>query len=90
MQQLTLPAVAGSNEPAWTRTIFLTPEGQVLIAAALAGNEQRVFMRAAHDGVQAVVDKKHYYLPTDWLAQNYNKIAELCANAEAIVRNRKQ
>ncbi|WP_448477115.1 hypothetical protein [Pseudoxanthomonas mexicana] len=87
MRKAVLDAVPGSSEPAWTRTVLLSDDGLVFIAAALAGNEKSVAACAAFDGVPTVKIGTHIYLPTTWIAKDYPACSDLCSKAEQVARS---
>lgn len=62
----------------WQRVIGLSSGGTVYVPAAIAGNEQAVFLCALNDGILGKRHLNHDYVPADWLAREYPKCAELC------------
>jgi hypothetical protein len=72
--------------PEWQRSAAIDADGAVYAPAVLAGNERAVFLCAAYDGVSAVTDGGHVFLPTSWLRREYPCIAETCDKIEQKVR----
>jgi hypothetical protein len=72
--------------PAYLRTAGIDEEGRVFASAALTGNERDTVLRAAWDGVPAVIHDDHVFLPTSWLVRDCPQIALPCEKIEARVR----
>lgn len=69
----------GNKElPDWLRSAAINDDGTVFAPAALAGNEQAAFSIASWDGVPAVVNYVHVFLPTTYLAPECPQIEMLC------------
>lgn len=76
---------SGCGMPTWRRSAGIDEEGRVYAPAALAGNEQRVFLCASWDGVPMASHLKHVYLPTTWLAREHPDLREVCERIETLV-----
>ena len=76
----------GQTVPRWQCQAACAADGTIFAPAAIAGNETAVFLCAGYDGVPCVVDAKHVYLPTDWLAREYPAVRDICAVIEKRVR----
>jgi hypothetical protein len=73
--------------PEWVRSACLNDDGRVFAPAIVAGDEMRVLLCAAFDGVSLILDDGHAYLPTDWLAREYPEVADVCARIESRLRD---
>ena len=70
----------------WALQAYLGDDDKVYAPAAIAGGEQYVFLCAAFDGVDFVLDAGHVYLPVDWLAAAFPEVAEVAEKIDARVR----
>jgi hypothetical protein len=78
---------SGLNWAEWKRSACMDLEGVVFAPAAIAGNEQRVFLCAAWDGnVAMILSEGHVYLPVRWLAAYSREDADLCMLVERKVK----
>jgi hypothetical protein len=77
----------GTREPEWKFCAAIDDNGAVFAPAAIAGNEQSVMLCAAFDGISAVINKRHIYLPTEWLAKEYPAMADVFSAIERRVRS---
>lgn len=68
--------------PKWQRSILVAEDNTVFLAAALAGNETAISMAYGFDGGPAYIHRKHFFVPTHWLAKEYPALVELTKNAE--------
>jgi hypothetical protein len=82
MQWFSVIRPQGTREPQWKLCAGIDDDGTVFAPAGIAGNEQTVLLCALFDGVPAVVDKRHVYLPTTWLANEYPDMAEVFRTIE--------
>jgi hypothetical protein len=48
----------------------------------MTGNEKRAMLCASWDGVSAVLNANHVYLPVKWLAKEYPELSELARRIE--------
>jgi hypothetical protein len=64
------------------RSVAVADDGTIFAPAAMSGNEQRAMLCASWDGVPAVLNAKHVYLPVKWLAKEYPELAEVVRNIE--------
>jgi hypothetical protein len=87
MQWFAVKRPQGTREPQWKFCAAIDAEGIVFAPAAIAGNEQAVLLCAAYDGVSAVINKRHVYLPTTWLANEYPDTADVFRRIEQRVRS---
>jgi hypothetical protein len=77
----------GTRKRQWKLCAAIDDNGVVFAPAAIAGNEQSVMLCAAFDGISAVINKRHFYLPTDWLAKEYPAMADVFNTIERRVRS---
>ena len=49
----------------------------------MTGNEKRAMLCASWDGVPAVLNAKHVYLPVKWLAKEYPELSEFARRVVA-------
>jgi hypothetical protein len=75
----------GRKVPRWQRRVARAADGSIFVPAAFAGREQAVALCAAYDGVPAIVEAKHVYLPVHWLALEYPDVAELCGRIQSMI-----
>jgi hypothetical protein len=87
MRWFAVSAPDGATVPEWVRSACLADDGRVFAPAIVAGDEMRVLLCAAHDGVSLILDDGHAYLPTDWLAREYPEVADVCARIESRLRD---
>lgn len=87
LQRVEFAGPATETWPQWQRSLLVSEDGTVFMPAAAAGNESTVVARAAYDGIPAAKFHGHLYFPTNWLAREYPKIADICAKAEVEGRN---
>jgi hypothetical protein len=72
----------GTQEPRWKFCAAINDKNTVFAPAAIAGNEQAIFLCDSFDGVPAVISKHHVYLPTAWLVKEYPDMAEVFYSIE--------
>jgi hypothetical protein len=75
----------GRKVPRWQLRAARAADGTIFIPAALAGREQAIALCAAYDGVPAIVDAGHVYLPAGWIAREYPAAAALCARIGSMI-----
>jgi hypothetical protein len=75
----------GRKVPHWQRRVARAADGTVFVPAAIAGREQAIALCAGFDGVPAIVEAGHVYLPVCWLALEYPDVAELCARIGSMI-----
>jgi hypothetical protein len=68
--------------PAWARRAFVDDDGTVYLPGLLGGSEREAILCAGFDGVSVITDKKHFYLPADWLRREFPANEELITRAE--------
>lgn len=74
----------GIKAPKWQRLAAVADDGTVFVPAAIAGNEQMIFLIAGWDGnVPVVSNRKHLYVPARWLAKERPDIADVCLFIES-------
>lgn len=67
----------------WTRRAFHEDQtGIVYLPGVISGNEQMAVLCAGFDGVDVVIDRKHFYFPSKWMKQEYPKLKKLIELAE--------
>lgn len=65
-------------KPQWARLACLR-KGVVFAPAAIMGNEIKAIFIATWDGdVPIIFNKKHAYLPVDWMARKCPDMADVC------------
>lgn len=64
--------------PRWVRSMGISDDGVVFVPAAMAGNEQAVFLCTAYDGTASVTYLNHVFVSSTWLAKEYPDTRELC------------
>lgn len=82
VKQLTIEADESTKSPTWSRTLFVTDNGLLMVPAVLAGREKIVAMKAAWDGCPMIRFKNHLFVPTEWLKKEFPKDARLLAILE--------
>lgn len=70
--------VVGKNFPKWVRSVGISEDGTVFVPAAIAGNEQEVFLCTAYDGAAVATYRNHVFVPATWLAKEFPDAKELC------------
>jgi hypothetical protein len=73
---------SGKRMPEWMRSVAVGDDGTIFAPAAMSGNEKRAMLCASWDGVPAVLNAKHVYLPVKWLAKEYPELAGLVRRIE--------
>jgi len=69
----------GKKIPKWMRTFGVSENGgEVFVPAAIAGNEQKIFLCVAYDGTPSAQNHKHLYVPASWLSKEFPDTKELC------------
>lgn len=68
----------GTRMPKWQRSAAISDEGIVFVPAAIAGNEQEVFLCANFDATSIVNYLNHLFVPADWLAKEFPETKEIC------------
>ena len=79
-----------TKSPAWARTVLVSPDGSILLPAALFGSETQVILCAMIDGVPVTTYKKHGYVPLDWALRDLTVRKEIVDQAENIRQNVKR
>jgi hypothetical protein len=72
----------GQRTPKWLRSVAVIDDGTIFAPAAITGNEQRAMLCASWDGVSAIFESKHMYLPVQWLAKEYPELADFARRVE--------
>jgi hypothetical protein len=79
MNWFELEQPEGKKLPAWRRTFGVSEEGnEVFVPAAIAGNEQKVFLCVNYDGTPFAHVHNHVYVPAIWLSKEFPDTKELC------------
>ncbi|RUO42630.1 hypothetical protein [Idiomarina aquatica] len=68
----------GTRMPKWQRSAAISDEGIVFVPAAIAGNEQEVFLCANFDGTPITNYLKHLFVPAKWLSKEFPETKEVC------------
>lgn len=92
MRLIEFEQSSGKRHPKWMRTLVISDDGdEVFVPAAIAGNEDNVYLCTLFDGTATVSAHNHLYVPADWLAKEFPKAKELCeimkASAKASLGN---
>ncbi len=64
----------GSHLPQWARRSAIL-ENRVFLPAGVWGSEESMVWAAASDGISAMANANHVYLPSDWLARRYPRFS---------------
>ncbi len=72
--------------PKWKRSVGLSNESVVFVPAAIAGNENNVYLCAAYDASQTVRYLNHIYVSADWLAIEFPNTKAVCETISIKVR----
>ena len=64
--------------PAWKRSLALTPDGTVFMAAAMGGSEKEVSLASLQDKVPNLICFDHVYVPAEWLQHKFGAANPWC------------
>jgi hypothetical protein len=69
----------GRDIPEWQRTAAIDSKGVVFAPAAFSDRpESHVMMCVMFDGVDAIQDNGHLYVPAEWIKNEFPEMTELC------------
>ena len=73
------PAEMSPRPERWRLVTFFDDEtNEVFVPAAIAGNEEAVFLCASFAGCGLIHDDSHLYVPASWLKREYPDTAPVC------------
>lgn len=79
MQWYAVENTETSKFPEWARSFGINDQRQVFVPAAMANvPEREVHLCTLSDNTPSIVYKDHYFVPADWLCQEFPKTKELC------------
>ena len=64
--------------PVWKRSLALTADGTLFMAAAMGGSEKEVSFASLHEKVPSLICFDHVYVPADWLQQSFGAANPWC------------
>jgi len=62
--------------------VAVSDAGEVFIPAAMGGNENIVALCAMHDGVSAITNRGHVFLPISWMKNEFPANSDIFAMIE--------
>ena len=72
---------------AWQRSYGVGEDGEFYVPAVIAGDEQKVMMCAAYDGLTVPSYKGHLYIPLSWAKKEFPQAAEVWTAFENRMRD---
>lgn len=75
----------GKKMPKWKRTAGISDTGVVFIPAGALENEMNVVLCAGYDGTTLITYLNHVYVPSQWMAKEFPKTADVCRLIESSV-----
>ncbi|SEF32546.1 hypothetical protein ABL840_21585 [Variovorax sp. NFACC27] len=80
--------MGGDKFPHWMRRLGISKDdGEVVVPAAIAGNEYEVALRAEGDGVPRHHRDGHVYVSATWLSNAFPDASVVCEKLAFIARN---
>ena len=69
--------------PEWARSFAIAEDGTIFVPGALAGiSEHEIFLCSCSDATRHAIHKNHRYFPSQWLAKEFPKSAEISSIIE--------
>ena len=85
--RVVLPDVSECSYPESKRTMFITPNGEILVAAALFGMDSEKFLlKSMEKVVQCIMHNKCLYFTTTWITEQKPVFRRICAQLEQKAR----
>ncbi len=81
-KEKTMWIVCAGKGPKWGRSAYVDGNRTVFVPAAAGGTESVILLCASFDYVDMVVEQKHLYVSSDWLAKEFPVAADFCERAK--------